>query len=176
MTALVAIDPGFTRIARSRTRWVDRSAFARFENRVLTLCDYVGETLSQADEVVVEKPTVYPTHAPGALVVSPNDIVDLAFAAGLVSGRFGCPVTEVLAQDWKLQMQKPVCHNRMLKVLTDAERRHLPAGSEAKVVAAVRELGVTGRCPSYRWIGVDVLDAVALGLVYLGRLNLGGHL
>lgn len=188
MSVLLAIDPGYTRIARSRTKWTDRNAVAWFYNGELQYGAYWSEmdafarvSVAAPDTVVIEKPTAYSTgapgrgQAPGEKNVPPNDLIDLAAAGFLLAGRFRCPVVELLAERWKGSIAKPVCHRRMLAVLTPAERALLPAGSEAKVAEAVRVLGVTGKCPSYKWHGVDVLDAVSLGLVYLGRLDLGGN-
>jgi hypothetical protein len=175
----VAIDPGFTRIDGSRTKWIDRSALAWFEGSRLVHAEYFADMKASyptgPDVIVIEKPTVYPSNFPGAPRVPPNDIVDLAWAGAMLAGRFRCgAVVELLAQAWKLQMAKPVCHARALRVLTPDETLLLPVGSVTRIQAASRVLGVTGKCPAYRWRGVDVLDAVSLGLVHLGRLDLGG--
>jgi hypothetical protein len=171
------IDPGFERIDKSRTHWTDRSAIALFYDVEQSMGRYFGGDLIWAgylgpnilldvDLIVIEKPTMYPGGHQ-----RPNDLIDLAWAGGRIVGRFGRPTIEVLPAEWKHQLPKPVCHERMWDALTPTERELLPVGAIDRVHAASRKLGITGKMPAYAWRGVDVLDAISIGLVHMGRMQ-----
>lgn len=137
---LVAVDPG-----------VHASGLAVFTDGLLSAAYYTGDPTVldwvPADaKVIVELPQVY-RHGKG----DPNDLVDLAFAAGRITRRFELVATTRPGQ-WKGQTPKAVHHARVRKALLPAEEDVLARAQVARAKAH------------------NVLDAVALGLWRLGRL------
>jgi len=114
-------------------------------------------------ELVVEVPRIYPHSHP-----RPNDLIDLAFAAGRAVG--SNPATIVYPAHWKRQLKKPVSHMRILEVLAPHELAVLPPETADKVREAAEYLGRTGKV-RYNWKGHNTLDAVGIGLHHLGRLK-----
>lgn len=111
--------------------------------------------LAAVDELVIEVPRIFP----GARQTArPNDIIDLAFAAGKIVGELhDLVVVIVYPHDWKKQVPKPerasepyAIELRIMKILS---------GDEARAVV----WPVNAR---HRW---DVADAIGIGLHYLRR-------
>lgn len=137
---LLAIDPG------QRTGW------ALFEDQ-LKDCGVCSPASGWAQlvaesgpgcDVIIEEPTIYP-HSKAR----PADVMTLQLKVGELKGRFeavGCIVELVQPRTWKRQVPKTVHNARVLKRLTDEERRIV------------------------RNAGHDTLDAIGLGLWKLGRL------
>jgi len=125
--------------------------WARFQDRLLFTCD-VGPAPYLPDfppftEYVCE----IPEDRPGTRVRK-NDIIRLALAAGRIIGTRKCKF--VTPSEWKGQLPKVVQHKRMREVLSEGELRTLDKALEN----------------TPRTAHPEILDAVALGLVTLGRL------
>ena len=141
---LVAIDPG-----------KHASGIAEFDGGILTYA-WLGNSVSlNADEFVVEIPQVYRT---GLRKGDPNDLIDLAFAAGMMIGQAdphdSIDTTKVRPSVWKGQAKKDVIRRRIEKRLQ---------ASEMQVMAAVDR--VTGAKAHNVW------DAVGIGMWRLGRFK-----
>jgi hypothetical protein len=132
--------------------------------------------------LVIEKPTVYP----GSSEKDPNDLIDLAgaayFAEGAIRARGGPPAHYVKPFDWKGQLKKPQHHARIWSVLANDEREafgrdagHSIDFVEKKIDRACELLAQTGKVKNYSWAAHNLLDAVGLGLWYLGRTGRAGH-
>ena len=143
---LLAIDPGCQKMG-----W----AVFGPDNKLVSCGSIVADNMEQtAKRLLAAVPhgithgvTEYQQIYPGTK--RPNDIVKLAFAAGLYVGCFEIPFTRVLPREWKGQVPKDVMIKRIHGRLTDDERRRIP------------ELATYRRH--------DVLDAIGIGLWYLKR-------
>lgn len=104
------------------------------------------------DLLVIELPQVYP----GARNEDPNDLIHVARAVGQweQSTTYG-ELRLVHPRTWKGTIQKAVMNRRVLECLSIEERAKLPELPAGKLH--------------------NVLDAVGLGLVTLGRLGRGGR-
>ena len=139
---LVAIDPG-----------KHASGIAVFRDRVLEAVYYTKDTdvlswLFAPDvRVIVEVPQVYSYERSKG---DPNDLVDLAFAAGRMTRDFE-HVDVVRPKQWKGQLPKDVHHQRVMAKLVQPECDviHRAQVAQSKLH--------------------NVLDAVGLGLWKLGR-------
>jgi hypothetical protein len=180
--SLLAIDPGVAPLA-----------WAHFEAGALTACGFMPREAFAAGNwhdlhaLVIEKPRIYPK----ASGKDPNDLIDLAgaayFAEGAIHARGGPRAQYVYPGDWKGQVSKPVHHSRIWSVLALAEQRvferdagMLAEDIEAKINRAIDLLarGIRNKDGSpkeYAWRTHNLLDAVGLGLWYLGRVGLGGR-
>lgn len=106
------------------------------------------------DEAIVELPQVYSLAKSKGGARGQNDLVDVAFAAGLLLGRLGLPrerIAEVRPRMWKGQVPKATMVRRIRGRLSDEEatRVMLPAPS----------------------LSHNVFDAVGIGLWRVGRLG-----
>lgn len=96
-------------------------------------------------------------------------------------------VQEARPREWKGSLPKAICHLRMWQALSDAEKALLGGEQTAKAIANACNRGAKARwkkhanhhysnrdLPNVAGLKIthDILDAVALGLCYLGRLNL----
>lgn len=70
------------------------------------------------DRIVIERPQVYRA---SQSKVDPNDLITLALVAGLYWGQAEDPVEFVLPAEWKGQVPKDVCWNRVKKTLPKSE-------------------------------------------------------
>ncbi len=100
---------------------------------------------------VVELPRIYPGSRSGR----PNDLVDLAAAAGIIGAVFG-PVEFVHPRTWKGTVPKEVMTRRILTRLTDEEHKVHDRYEAARPRA---------KKPDH-----NVLDAIGVGLWKRGRL------
>ena len=143
---------------------------------------FVGYPVKELSHVVIEKPQVYP----GASEKDPNDLIELAVAAGFVDGairaRGGPPSVFVYPADWKGQIKKPLHHLRVWETLTLDERSAFARDSgqsvgfvAAKIQAACEALAQTGKVKNYSWAAHNLLDAVGLGLWHHTRVGKAGH-
>lgn len=82
----------------------------------------------------------------------PKDIVHLAAIVGGISGRLPCPATIWLPEEWKGQVPKEIHNARALARL------------------APEELAIIPRRPRAKDIDHNVIDGIAIGLHYAGRL------
>lgn len=98
-------------------------------------------------------------------------------AAGHASA-WGAPVTLLTPREWKGTEPKPAQHARMWAVLSPAERAVLGGDATRATIEKAIEKGALSRwtisgaeCYPSRWTTHNLLDAAALGLVLLGRLE-----
>jgi hypothetical protein len=145
----IAVDPGKTLIG-----------WAVFDGRKLESCglsrlyevrDMVCLMRTGHAEMVVEKPQVYPHQR---LKGDPNDLIDVALAAGCVAEMGhanGMAVEFVLPRRWKGQRPKDVCNALTLDLMLPHEKGLLKK---------------TGVIKSKRH---NVLDAIGIGLWRIGR-------
>lgn len=171
MASLVAIDPGFGRrsggcaCALFEGAELVRVWMARPSDRVDVACD-----------VIVEKPQ-QDRRSRG---VPPSTLIELAWQGAVLAGRIAGASHAVHAltpSEWKGSVPKPVHHARLWRCLTERER-HVLGGVETWAhIDAARMRGAESRWgqpgASYypaRWTTHNMLDAVALGAHYLGRL------
>jgi hypothetical protein len=161
---IVAIDPGVRKCACAFFDGAELEAvmFAPFEY------GWPGVSI-----VVVEKPQV-----DARTRTTTNTIVDLAYSAGVCAGAFRAPIKAVTPSTWKGSEPKPQQHARLWRVLDDAERKILGGDrTKSAVDAAVRKgaldrWGKPGASYYPRSFEThNLLDAVALGAWYLGRLE-----
>lgn len=136
------------------------------------------------DAAVVEIPQADGRSAPA------DDLLRVAVTgarlAEYAAGRFG-EIVEARPREWKGSLPKAVCHERMWRALSDAERALLGGAQTCKAIANACNRGAKARwkkhanhhysnrdLPTVDGIKIshDILDAVSLGLWYLGRLNL----
>lgn len=102
------------------------------------------------DELVVEVPQIYPQRAWKG---DPNDLVNVALAAGIVIGRVRCKkVLTPRPHQWKGNVPKAIHHKRVIACLSVEERVVLNA---AYIPASKKH---------------NCIDAVGLGLWALKRL------
>lgn len=105
------------------------------------------------DIVVIEKPRIYPgpSRDKAGNMRDLNDLIDLACVAGGIAALFDTQqIITVYPADWKGQMPKEKMNKRVLDTLTPEER---------KCIQSVGKLDH------------NTLDAIGIGLHYLGRLN-----
>lgn len=143
--------------------------------------------------VVVEIPQADGRAAPA------DDLIRVAVngarsAQALRESAAGGSVTEARPREWKGSLPKAICHLRLWQALSDTERALLGGDKTAKAIANACNRGAKARWKKHAnhhysnrdlptvsqsstdRVGLkithDILDAVALGLWYLGRLNL----
>lgn len=157
MTLLLAVDPG-----KHRSGWAlfgPRSGrlvlfFAGYDppSKTIRVPDSTGGTfLPSPDTLVIERPQVYRA---GKSKGDPNDLVDVAIAVGRWIGTYPDADRILYTPDeWKGQVPKAVCHAR------------------ARAALSVEELARVPALPKTRGLP-DMWDAIALGLVHLGRLRM----
>lgn len=128
--------------------------------------------------VVVERPAYQGVRTQSA---RPQDLMSLSWEgaklAGLIAGATGAHFVELEPSAWKGSEPKPVHHARLWSVLTDAEREILGGAATGLVIANAVDKGARERWKrdgaAYyprTWVMHNVLDAVALGATYVGRL------
>jgi hypothetical protein len=121
------------------------------------------------------------------------------YRVAVSAGRMGARAStnyllEYEPRQWKGSLPKAVCHLRMWQALSDTERALLGGEQTAKAIANACNRGAKARWKKHAnhhysnrdlpkvpqsstdHVGIkithDILDAVSLGLWYLGRLNL----
>ena len=135
--------------------------------------------------VVVERPV---TQGSRTRAARPQDLMALSWAgallAGALAGRSGCPIVELPASDadavrgWKGSEPKPMQHARAWAVLSSAERDVLGGARVERTILAAREKGALDRWGKSgvayypkAFVEHNLLDAAAMGLTYLGRIE-----
>ena len=145
----LAIDPG------KSTGW------ALFRREELSACGLVDPTKGERpprheglDVCVVEVPCHQHSDTPSLT----NDLFKTAFRAGQLAESTGCrDIVAVSPHAWKGSVPKDLHNERVLKRLTEDERKILYAACRAD-----------GKKVSVSLLN-NVIDAVGLGLWYLGR-------
>jgi hypothetical protein len=172
-----------------------RSAVAVFDGPELVSLEWIdpGEVwpgVDLIDRIVIEKPRLYPRHP------RPSNILNLAWGGALVAGSFRpnrvimnpesrCDVRVAKGQrplivyepsQWKGNVKKPAHHLRCWEQLGPHERALFDSKVEARIRAAVKKLGRTGKVKGYSFEAHNLLDAMAIGLFFLKRTQKGGAL
>lgn len=175
VTQLLAIDPGHAGEGNACAAFATsgRLGAVWFERRSANLAhDY------HVNAVVVERPAYQGARSDAARVA---DLLNLAWSgallAGAYAGRDGAELVEYTPAQWKGSEQKPIQHARLWRVLDAEERALLGGAATERRVLEAREKGALNRWSkpgaTYygAWRGHNLLDAVALGCVHLGRLE-----
>ena len=180
---------GFTTLNAYRTVAVDSgalaSAQAQFDGAELLRVGSAARALFVGDDVIVEIPQA---DGRGSTV---DDLIRVTAGGVRVGSRSmahdGSDYREVTPREWKGSLPKAVCHLRMWQALSDTERALLGGEQTAKAIANACNRGAKARwkkhanhhysnrdLPTGNGLKIthDILDAVSLGLWYLGRLNL----
>lgn len=148
---LLAIDPG------RDTGWAEFTA-----NRKLYACGLGDPRMTRPsgaipEQVVIEKPRIYPTARSKG---DPNDIITLAISIGRYAEYYadrGATVELVWPYEWKQQLPKSVCAARVYAALDTKEQLIVDAAGKQMAQAKVH----------------NMMDAIGIGLYFLGRLRSG---
>lgn len=178
MIHTIAIDPGARQNAIAV--FVDsRLAWAGFEAAFLPLLATLQR--NECVETIIEKPQI-DRRSPGKLA----DLINVTANGYRLVGRIDQQVClkperfhERTPQAWKGSVEKPIHHSRALYVLMPGEIQRIPFATPTRenlidyVHAAVEKNAKrkSRRLVGYTNVVHNLLDAVALGLTYLGRLN-----
>lgn len=137
----ISIDPGTTYYG-----------YAVWRNGALDRCGYsaVTDSIFRVPAVVIERPVIYPRSA-----VDPNDIVRLAYSAGIIARGHGSQIESVEPRQWKGTSDGAVFIERIKRAI----ERRLP--SERCIVSDAIALLRPG-------LREHVYDAIGLGLVVQG--------
>ena len=122
------------------------TGWAGFSKEDLRSCGTGRPPLRLASVVIVELPQIYPGHP-----VPPNDLVNLAFLAGRYAGASTGKIYTVAPHAWKGNLPKDVCNARVLAKLDAVER------------------GIVEGCDVPKGQKHNVIDAIGIGLFFLGR-------
>jgi len=117
------------------------------------------EVQAYPQTIIIERPQVYRTAQSRG--VDPNDLITLAIQVGQYKEFFealGRNVHLVLPRDWKGQVPKKVHHPRILSKLTPGELKIV--NHQLQYLFSEKAKG-------------DMMDAVGLGLFWLGRCRVG---
>lgn len=158
----IALDPG--------KRIVYGAAFNE-EGHAVSLIKFDPAAHWQREEtkrVVIEKPNI------NSNTINWQDVLDVAWSGALVAGRLGGIVTEYTPVQWKGTTSKPVHHGRIWALMHDDERALFPADVPAVIQAAKESFARTGKVVKYSHSWHNHLDAIGLGLFFLGRSARGG--
>jgi hypothetical protein len=189
MNDYISIDPGAEQCALAV--WGlpdaiqrDAHAVSADKARLVRVVSYGSREYptEQAPTVVVEVP-----QADGRATTS-DDMYRVAVSAGRMGARATTVhLLEYQPRQWKGSLPKAICHLRMWQALSDTEKPLLGGDVTAKAIANACNRGAKARwkkhanhhysnrdLPTVAGLKIthDILDAVALGLWYLGRLNL----
>jgi hypothetical protein len=176
MTALLAIDPG-----------VHESACAVFRADVLEAVGFAryGMALSVARlspfaRVVVERPEYQGKRTEAARV---QDLIALSWEGAKLAAALAAQddawFVELTPSQWKGSSPKPVVHAALWGALTAAERHVLGGAKTHAAITKALERGAAKRWPPNAhmypsaWPMHNILDAVAMGAFYLGRIKKG---
>lgn len=159
----ISIDPGLS------TGW------AVWEDNKLVECglgdprELRAVLLAGIDRVFIEKPQIYRAAKSKG---DPNDLITLAIRVGEYKQFFQqrhAMVTLVLPMEWKAQVPKRICANRVLRFLFNSERKIVYDVPAAKSL----ELALGSDTMWARDKRNDMLDAIGIGLFGLSRARTG---
>jgi hypothetical protein len=117
---------------------------------------------------VVEKPNIN-TETPNW-----QSVLDVGWSGALVAGALGVSVTSFEPSVWKGSIKKPMHHGRVWMMMTYAERKLFPDNARIVIDTARQRIATFGKVTGYSQKWHNHLDALALGLFYLGRIKRGG--
>ena len=148
--SLISIDPVTFGARNNCGGW----ALWTLEARLVACGAYLYEhelRLFNCAEAIIERPN----YRGRSSNVNPEDIVRLAFDAGVAAARVAKKVTPVSVKQWKGETPKEVIEYRVRRLLTDKEQKAFETNLET-VAASKRH---------------NVIEAVALGLWRFGRMK-----
>ncbi len=163
MITLLAIDPGLNAcgcayfidniLVNSGLIGYTAPTWEAIPKRAAMTADAVFTEFGIPERLVIEWPQVY--RLGGRAGADPNDLLGLAAVAGALCVRACDPVVNTYKPaEWKGQVPKEVHHARILRFLSDTEKKAIPKLAKSKLH--------------------NVLDAIGLGLFHLGRTGKGG--
>jgi hypothetical protein len=182
MNAILAIDPGVAVPGCACAAFKDARLLGTWFERVR------DEPLAceiKFGRVIVERPVLQGDRTRAA---RPQDLMALAWEGAMLAGMYaGRDSTDLIAwpasdtkehgRGWKGSEPKPVQHARLWAALDPAERLILGGDPVERAIMKAREKGALNRWSrpgaSYyprTFITHNLLDAVALGATYLGRI------
>lgn len=160
MTTVLSVDPGSKGLGWAR--WLDgqlimmgysRSAAKDIEERAIAHALAIPGP--RVDVAVVERMTLYPGQSKSQAAA--NDLLDLQLIGGYVAGAclgLGGRLKAVRPSEWKGQVPKEIMGRRIVSRLHQVEAERLTFALE-KIPASLQH---------------NLLDAVGIGLAFLGRL------
>lgn len=104
--------------------------------------------------LLIEVPRIYSLSKSKGGLKGQNDLIDLAFSAGQLAGRFeeaGIEVCKIAPSDWKGQTPKDVVERRVDRALSAEEKARIESTSRSRMH--------------------NVIDGIGIGLDRLGRLH-----
>lgn len=170
---IITIDPGVHACALAYLENAHVQAYA-LTNHV----DRAALATLDVTHVVVERPEYQGLRTQSARV---QDLIALSWAGGLMAGTIagttGAHLIELPPSAWKGSEPKPVHHSRVWALLTADERLVLGGAAthdaiDLAVDKGARERWKKGGAAYYprAWKMHNVLDAVGMGLFYVGRM------
>lgn len=175
MITLIAIDPGVHEcgVAVFRGKKLERGSLE-------TCADWIDLSHTYAG-IVVERPEYQGARTQNAKIQTTMNLCwSGSKMAYYIAGAVDGDVKEITPTQWKGQLPKPIAHAHLWEVLTVAERELLGGIATADAIADAQRKGAAKRWPPgynpypKRFTMHNVLDAVAIGCVELGRLTLVG--
>lgn len=159
---LLSVDPGVHKMATAEwkdglLRYAFNSPSPPYFDNTTEIIGYWGLKgqiwLPAPDEVVGEFPFIYPKGhgSKKSDSVDPNDIVLLAACAAAFYSGFRSGLKLYLPSEWKAQVPKNICRQRIEAELSAEEKECIRKGG-----------------PMH-----DIYDAIGIGLFHLGRLGRG---
>ena len=174
---VVAIDPGYAKSG-------DGCAVAEFEGARLARVLFARPlryrpAIRHYVTVVVEEPQ----QDARSRSVPPAVLIQLSWQGAMLAGLYAgasstiCEVESVTPIQWKGSIPKPVHHGQLWDILTPPEREILGGDATEKAIDAAKRKGALDRWAKpgaayypRSFLTHNLLDAVALGATYLGRL------
>lgn len=171
MSTLIAIDPGCEAKADRVCYCAEFQGGELYDLHQLTWQEAQRRATVlelEPDTVVIEKPQ----QDGRSRVVPPKILIDLAWNGALCAMAL-CPtkLVELEPRAWKAG-NKHAHQLKAWRALKPAERKHFPADTEATLRAAAVKYVRTRKITKHH--SYNTLDAVALGLFFLGRIRIGG--
>lgn len=150
---LLSIDPNVKRMAL--VEWHDGKLVKTYYLRsdlkgALSTFEQLCRLDVEPDVIAVEVPEIY-----ARAVFKKKGLMKLGFYAGFACGALYCPdhteVVEYLPKEWKGQVSKEVMAPRIMGKLSEKEIKNIDF-------------------PGFKTMDHDIVDAIGIGLKYLGRL------
>jgi hypothetical protein len=116
---------------------------------------------------VVEKPNIM--NVPNTV-----DMVEALWSGAIVASALSEHVVDVEPAVWKGTIKKPIHHGRVWEWMTPFERALFPPDASETISRARLKLAETGKISGYSQKWHNHLDALAIGMFYLGRIKRGG--
>jgi len=145
---------------------------AQFRNNIcVSLHEYPREVAAHARSTfplaVVEKPNILN-------VPNTSDMAEVLWSGAVVASALSEHVSTLEPSVWKGILKKPIHHGRVWEWMTPAERDLFPPDAAERIQKARSYYAAEGRVIAYSPKWHNHLDALALGMFYLGRILRGG--